>query len=176
MTRVRCRVGVRRLTRRSKINCTWSGRPMSRFSRITSSKKTRPASGRSKTSVTGEFGLQHRDVVADALLAVAGRKRVRQPGQPLAQQRVDLVGRQAVGQPLHLLRGPRRRRMPLSSGSNPMPPFRQLALQILVAVDAELRVVTGSRNRTSGRTARSRRRTRRSRSGSPIAVESTSHA
>ena len=33
MTRVRYRDGVRRLTRRLKINCTWSGRPMSRFSR-----------------------------------------------------------------------------------------------------------------------------------------------
>ena len=45
----------------------------------------------------GEFGLQHRDVVVDALLPVAGRERVRQPGQPLAQQRVDPRGRQAVG-------------------------------------------------------------------------------
>jgi len=42
-----------------------------------------------------EFGLQHRDVVADAPLPVTGRKRVRQPNQPLAKQRVDLVRRQA---------------------------------------------------------------------------------
>ena len=43
---------ARVLTRRSKINCTWLGRPMSRFSRITSSKKTRPVTGRSSTWVS----------------------------------------------------------------------------------------------------------------------------
>ena len=43
------------------------------------------------------------DNVADGLLPVVGRKRVRQPRQPLAQQRVDLVCRQAVGQLLHCL-------------------------------------------------------------------------
>ena len=39
---VRNRPGVRRLILRSKIRLTWLGRPMSKFSRITSSKKTRP--------------------------------------------------------------------------------------------------------------------------------------
>jgi hypothetical protein len=43
--------GVRRFTRRSKMSDTWSGRPASRLSRITSSKNTRPAKGRSSTWV-----------------------------------------------------------------------------------------------------------------------------
>ena len=37
MTRVRYREGVRLVTRRLKINCTWSGRPRSRLSRTSSS-------------------------------------------------------------------------------------------------------------------------------------------
>ena len=37
--------GVRRLILRSKTRLTWLGRPISRFSRITSSKKTRPVTG-----------------------------------------------------------------------------------------------------------------------------------
>ena len=52
ITRVRNLPEVRRPTRRSKINCTWLGRPMSRFSRITSSKKTLAVTGRSKTWVS----------------------------------------------------------------------------------------------------------------------------
>ena len=51
ITRVRNRPGVRLVTRRSKMSWTWSGRPMSRFSRMTSSKKTRPVTGRSSTWV-----------------------------------------------------------------------------------------------------------------------------
>ena len=50
MTRVR-KPGVLRVTLRSKMSATLEGRPMSRFSRITSSKKTRPVTGRLKTWV-----------------------------------------------------------------------------------------------------------------------------
>src|SRR6266545_3022854 len=48
-TRVRNRPGVRRVMRRSKMSWTWSGRPRSSCSRITSSKKRRPVPGRSNT-------------------------------------------------------------------------------------------------------------------------------
>ena len=46
---VRNKPGVREVTRRSKRSCTCLGRPRSRFSGITSSKKMRP--GRSRTWV-----------------------------------------------------------------------------------------------------------------------------
>ena len=139
MTRVRYREGVRRLTRRLKINCTWSGRPMSRFSRTTSSKKTRPCAGRSKTWVRANSAWRI-DVVADALLPVRGREGVRQAGQPLAQQRVDLPRRQLVGQPLQAfgVRAPQDAVVERLVGDAP---FRQLPLEVLVPVDAQLGVV-----------------------------------
>ena len=80
------------------------------------------------------------DVVADALLAVVGRKRVRQPGQPLARLRVDPRGRQAVGQSLHR----RRVRAAQDAGVERVEPdaaLRRLPLQVLLPVDAQLRVV-----------------------------------
>src|SRR5262249_9797820 len=51
MTRVRKLPGVLLVPPRSKISCTCLGRPMSRFSRITSSKKILPLTGRSNTWV-----------------------------------------------------------------------------------------------------------------------------
>ena len=55
MTRVRNRPGVARgplrMIRRAKISPTWSGRPMSRLSRISCSKKIRPVTGASSTWV-----------------------------------------------------------------------------------------------------------------------------
>src|SRR3990172_4155216 len=48
MTRVPKRLGVLRCTRRPKISCIRSGRPRSRFSRITCSKNSRPRKGRVK--------------------------------------------------------------------------------------------------------------------------------
>lgn len=44
--------GVRRRMRRSKISWARSGRPKSRFSRMVSSRNTRPWTGRSKTWVS----------------------------------------------------------------------------------------------------------------------------
>jgi hypothetical protein len=44
----------------------------------------------------GEFGRQDRQLVAVAGGPVGGAKRVRQPGQPLAQQRVDVRRAQSV--------------------------------------------------------------------------------
>ena len=43
--------GPRRISLRSKIRATWSGRPASRLSRMTCSKNTRPETGRSSTWV-----------------------------------------------------------------------------------------------------------------------------
>ena len=55
MTRVRNRPGVARgplrMMRRAKMSPTWSGRPMSRLSRMTCSKKIRPVTGASSTWV-----------------------------------------------------------------------------------------------------------------------------
>src|SRR5205814_10010687 len=50
-TLVRNRPGVRGVNLRSKMRTTWSGRPRSRWSRITRSKKARPAWGWSNTRV-----------------------------------------------------------------------------------------------------------------------------
>jgi hypothetical protein len=50
-----------------------------------------------------ELGLQDREVVAAAGLAISGGKGVWQPAQPFAQQPVDLVGGQAVADLLQAL-------------------------------------------------------------------------
>src|SRR5713101_6288761 len=49
----------------------------------------------------GEFGLQDRNFVVISGDAVSGRQRLWQARQPLAYQRFDLLGRQAIGQRLH---------------------------------------------------------------------------
>src|ERR1700730_1041117 len=56
--RVRIRRGVRRVMRRSKISWTSSGRPISRLSRITCSKNSRPCTGRSSTWVRENSALR----------------------------------------------------------------------------------------------------------------------
>ena len=56
MTRVLNRERVRRVMRRPKIYCTWSARPMSRFSRMISSNRTLPLTGRSNTCVRAHSG------------------------------------------------------------------------------------------------------------------------
>ena len=63
---------------------------------MTCSKKTRPATGLSQHLGQGELGLQDGDVVAVAGGSVGRAERVRQDGQPLAQQGVDLVGSESV--------------------------------------------------------------------------------
>lgn len=59
ITRLRKREGVRFVTRRSKTSLRWSGRPLSRFSRITSSNKTRPCSGRSDSIGCAQCAIRH---------------------------------------------------------------------------------------------------------------------
>src|SRR5450755_2509758 len=88
----------------------------------------------------GELGLQDRELVAIAGSAVAGWKRMRQAPQPLAQKPIDFFRRQAVAQPLRQLR--------IGAGLDAVverlegdPALGQLALEVLVAVDAELGVI-----------------------------------
>ena len=69
----------------------------------------------------GELGLQDRDVVAVAGPAVRGGERVRQPGQPLAHEPVDLGRRPSRSQIRCSRVGSSQDANPLSSGSNPMP-------------------------------------------------------
>ena len=87
-----------------------------------------------------ELRLQNRDVVPDALFPVGGLEGVRQPSQPFAQQLVDLLRRQPVGQPLHRL-GVRAAQDAVVERLERDAPLRQLPLQILVPVDAQLGVV-----------------------------------
>src|SRR5690348_16494607 len=101
MTRVRNTPGVLRRTCRAKISATRSGRPMSRLSRMVCSKKIRPETGLSSTWVSENSGLHHRELVAVAGGPVRGGERVRQPGQPLADQLVDGLRGQAVADRLH---------------------------------------------------------------------------
>src|ERR1700730_12304890 len=82
--RVRTRAGVRRVIRRLKISWTSSGRPRSRFSRITCSKNSRPCTGKD------------RHIVAEAGLLIRGGERVGEGAPPLARQGVDRLARQAV--------------------------------------------------------------------------------
>ena len=87
-------------------------------------------------------------------LPVAGREGVRQTGQPLAQQRVDPRRRQPVGQPLHP-RGVRAAQDAVVERFERDAPLRQLPLQVLVPVDAQLGVV---REGSSGSPSPSSRR------------------
>jgi len=87
-----------------------------------------------------ELGLQDGELVAIAGGAVARRKRVRQAAQPLAQQLINLGRRQAIAQPLC--------QFGVSAGFDAVvesleghPAPGQLALEVLVAVDAELGII-----------------------------------
>ena len=88
----------------------------------------------------GELRLQDGEVVADARRAVRGRVRVRQARQPLAQQRVDPLRVQPFGQRPHGAGVPAAQD-PVVERLERDAPLRELALQVLVPVDAQLRVV-----------------------------------
>ena len=140
MTRVRYREGVRRLTRRSKINCTWSGRPRSRFSRNTSSKNTPPLDRSVEDLGQGELRLQDRQVIAHAGGAVRGGERMGQPRQPLAHQCVDALGVQLSGDGLHRL-GVVTTRDGVVQRLEADAALGQLTLDVLVPVQTDLGVV-----------------------------------
>ena len=105
MTWVRKVPGVgflpRRRILRSKTMLTLSGRPMSMLSRISCPKKIRPASGPVQRHGGGELGLLDRQLPAVVGVLVVAGERVRQPGQPLAGEPVDLLVGQPVADPLH---------------------------------------------------------------------------
>ena len=107
---------------------------------MTSSKKALPGHRPVQHLGERELRLQDRDVVAVARRPVRRRERMRQPAQPLPQQRIDLLGRQSLAQRLR----PRR----ILAGQDAViqrlvadPAQGELALEPLVAVDAKLRVV-----------------------------------
>ena len=84
-----------------------------------------------------EFGLQDRGLVAVAGGLILGGERVRQIAQPLAQQRVDVLGSQTVAdplQPVHVVDGgePIVERFEADTG------LGGLAFGPFVAVDAQL--------------------------------------
>ena len=94
----------------------------------------------------GELGLQDRHLVEQAGKPVGTAERVRQPLQPLAQQRLDAPRSKAVCQFLHALR--------VGATENAVVECLegdaracQLPLQVLMAVEAQLGVAE-SRNRT----------------------------
>jgi hypothetical protein len=89
--RVRSRRGVRRVMRRSKISWTSSGRPRSKFSRITCSNLHRAVEylGQRK------LGLQGRNIVAVANLVIGDRERMGR-GATTCAANGRFFGRQAV--------------------------------------------------------------------------------
>ena len=87
-----------------------------------------------------ELGLQDRDVVAVAGLAVGGGEGMRQTCQPLAQQRIDLGRRQAVAKLLQAL-GVGAGKDAVVQGLEGDAFLGQLPLDVFVAVDAQLGVV-----------------------------------
>src|SRR5450756_687938 len=87
-----------------------------------------------------ELCLQNRDVVAIACGAVARREWMRQAAKPLAQELIDLGGRQAIAEPL--------RQLGVGTGLDAVverferhAALGQLALEVFVTVDGELGVV-----------------------------------
>jgi len=99
MTRVRNLPGVARgplrMIRREKTRPIWSGRPIPRLSWMTVEEDP-PGDRLVQHLGEGELCLQHRDVIAVPGGLVGRRVRVRQDGQPLAGQRLDLVLGQRV--------------------------------------------------------------------------------
>jgi len=87
-----------------------------------------------------ELGLQDGDLVAITCRAVARRKGMRQAAEPLAQELIDLGGRQAIAQPL--------RQLGVGTGLDAVverfewnAALGQLAFEVFVAVDGKLGVV-----------------------------------
>src|ERR1700758_2055389 len=104
MTWVRNVPGVRNLPRclivRPKTMFTLSGRPMSRLSRISCPGEDPPADRPVQGHGRGELDLPARQLPAVAGVLVGAGERLRQPGQPLAGEPVDLLVGQPVADPL----------------------------------------------------------------------------
>jgi hypothetical protein len=104
ITRVRNRPGVARgpvrFSRRSKIRLTWSGAPGVEVVADDLLEEDPSRDRLVKHLGQGELCLQDGQVIAVTGLPVGGGERVWQPGQPFAQQRVDLPWSQPVTDPL----------------------------------------------------------------------------
>ena len=107
---------------------------------MTSSKKMRPVRGSVEDLRQRELRLQDGDVVAIAGRAILAREGMRQSRQPLAQQRVDLGGRQSVAELLQTL-GVGTAQNAVVEGLEGDAFLGQLPLDVFVAVDAQLGVV-----------------------------------
>src|SRR5690348_1643503 len=103
MTWVRKVPGVRNLPRgvmvRAKTRFTLSGRPVSRLSRVSCPEKIRPLAGRPRGHGRGELDLPARQLPAVVGVLVGSGERLRQPGQSLAGEPVDLLAGQPVADP-----------------------------------------------------------------------------
>src|SRR5262249_31030290 len=84
-----------------------------------------------------ELRLQDRQVIAIACGAIACGERMWQSAQPLAQQPLDLLRREPISQPLQQS-GVCTRFDAVVEGLERNPPLGNLALQVLMPVDAEL--------------------------------------
>ena len=97
---------------RAKINCTCSGRPQIDVLANDLLEKA-PAVDCSVPDLSeGELRLEDRKVIAVTRFAVLGAERVRQPGQPLTEHRLDLFVGQSIAQPLS--------RRPVAAGQQPI--------------------------------------------------------
>ena len=103
-TRVRNGPGVVRgpvrMSRRSKISATWSGRGGVEVVPDELLEEHPPGDRPVQHLGHGELRLPDRDVVAVARGPIDGGERVRQNRQPPAQQRLDLLGAQSLADPL----------------------------------------------------------------------------
>ena len=110
---------------------------MSMLSRISCSKKTRPEGRPVQRHRGGELDLLNRQLPAVIGVLILAGERVREPGQPLAGEAVDLLVGQPVADPLH------RGRVVSSAervvqGGEADPGFEALPLGVLVPVDVDL--------------------------------------
>jgi hypothetical protein len=137
---VRKRPGVCRVTRRSKISCTRSGPTEVEVLANEVLEEQPPAQRAIQHLGQAELGLKDGQLVPVPGLAVPARERMRQAVQPLAEKRVDLLGRQAVAQ---RLQAPRIGTPPdaIVERLEGDPALLELPLHILVPVEAELRSV-----------------------------------
>src|SRR6516162_307564 len=141
MTWVRKVPGVRNLPRwlivRPKTRFTLSGRPMSGLSRISCPGDDPPGRGPVQGHGGGELNLVHRQLPAVAGVLVGAGERLRQPGQPLAGQPVDLLIGQPVADPLDRRRVADRAERVVQPGERD-PGLEALLLGVLVTVDGDL--------------------------------------
>ena len=107
------------------------------LSRISCSKKIRPGGGPVQRHGGGELGLLDRQLPAVVGVLVVAGERVRQPGQPLAGEPVDLLVGQPVADPLHrgrVVSGAER----VVQGGEADPGPGALPLGVLVPVEVDL--------------------------------------